>query len=510
MEGLVLLVDYIEDAIVERLFQVYGSTLSYYNDDLDHGHFNEWIPNQLFDDFKITSLETLRPLPDDDRRTFLTESLRQFETRTPEKRIDAIYLKYAKSCSLGVVNPKINKDDKRRVNHALKAYKKHFRKFKAYSSTLLSDLNNGTLNVYAHIFGDEEPEPVPVDVSKNAVNPLISWLESDAKDSQSKENQEQVVQSNPVADPSPDPAREAYLQDWLNCRVTLDQWLASPYKDVSKKIASLAYPDEESSMLPFNHMSNLYNEYVERRTKSLIEILQNELNLNIRLIHARKDFHLIDNLIQGEINHAQARSLFTNFEIEDWEVFHQKIDDFFSGNIDPFSACDLQDEYNFSQVEIILKYHEYLGTLIKSQDIKQSFKTKKYKDINALSVNPLIFNEVTQNVFNKKLRELVSYLIDKDLVEKQPNLERRFINIFSNTKINVPVKWIDGNESFSYFIKQLHKNKILLPSRANWQVTITLFNNEDGAKFTASGLQHQKVPAAAKKKLIDDAIRILM
>jgi hypothetical protein len=125
---------------------------------------------------------------------------------------------------------------------------------------------------------------------------------------------------------------------------------------------------------------------------------------------------------------------------------------------------------------------------------------------------PKDLNAFTYVHFGKNfsgLSSLLNYLKDKNFISDKTAISD-FRKIFNNTQPDNPIRWLNGIESLSYFIKLLHRDyKLIEPVKDIWKVTSVLFVDENNKVFDSKSFKGQKVPSASKAKLLEDSMDFL-
>lgn len=101
--------------------------------------------------------------------------------------------------------------------------------------------------------------------------------------------------------------------------------------------------------------------------------------------------------------------------------------------------------------------------------------------------------------YPSKISYVFNDLRNGDFIEIKAKPEQ-LGDIFINTQIASPIKWIAGEANLYYFIKQLIKMGIIIdPKRNIWKKTIACFVNKDGFLFKADELRGSKATKRASE-----------
>lgn len=510
VDNILYLVDILENWIA---FATYNYNISEkYNND-NPNYFDELFQNKLYEDYKLESLELLRSMPESDRDIFLKESMLQFTTHSPGKRVDAIYNKYWE-----IFNPDepewiMAVSHKLLVNPALKAYNKHFPKYKEFVTSLFNDNISGTLNLLEHIFGNE--------VNLTDSVPLKDEIEQIEKP---HEEVDEIKQTEKPVEPAeiitPEQAKEIsflnntfskvldifkprsypdelfeYYDAWVDMSVTLNQWLSFPKEDIIYIIQLMEISDDERESLIAHHYS-LYQQCVNNLTSSYIDKFENLQFQNSKIEIAQRDSALINDLINGNLDAIKIERLNTIFSNHDWKKMVLQFEMIIRSRFHSDSNHDIHHEDSFLSAEAIYRYRNYLIQFLNntnnpapeklaSTEFKQSTVAFKYK-------------KLSSNI--SQLTELFNTLKKHHYISGETDI-KDFRKIFSQALPDKPITWIGTLEEITYFVKLLHLDYQVIDKMTKdiWKVTANLFVDEHGSPYDRNKFRGQKTPARASQ-----------
>lgn len=155
-----------------------------------------------------------------------------------------------------------------------------------------------------------------------------------------------------------------YVNDWLNCRVTLDQWLNFCDVNLDNILRDMCLSDKEQVKI-YNHQFVLYNKFViiifNNRFKLFFDRVQSEEDKNIV---ATRDLKLIEDFINGDIDSFKAERLETSYGIKDWKRTALQFDNILKHRYISDDNHNIHSPDCYADAEAILKYKTFLSDYI--------------------------------------------------------------------------------------------------------------------------------------------------
>jgi len=116
------------------------------NTKFDPTYFDSFISGPLYAEFITAIYDRIKPLNSHEINRFLTLSLAQFKTHTPERRERAFVLNYWHLHWFpNIIDDNVSEYDEKYAKHILKHYVNHFYLFKEATEKALNDFKQGLL-----------------------------------------------------------------------------------------------------------------------------------------------------------------------------------------------------------------------------------------------------------------------------------------------------------------------------------------------------------------------------
>jgi len=302
-----------------------------------------------------------------------------------------------------------------------------------------------------------------------------------------------------------------YLNDWLNCRVTLDQWLNFSDVDLDNILSEVPLSEKEQIEID-NHRFNLYNQQVEtifkNRFKSKFEINQDK---NEKITVAKRDLALIEDFINGNIDSFKSARLETSFGIKDWEHTGLQFEHILKHNYVSENNHNINSPACYADAEAIIKYKSYLTdflTKINDADVSSSTKDNKAIKNKSTKKSPVAYKYKKYNSNLPAIADMMRFLIKNKYLHEKTEITD-FRKIFNDTKPDNPIVWIHGIESLKFFVDLLQENTQIFEKVKTrvWIITSSLFVDENNLPFDSTKFRRQQTPASAN--LLERAIEFL-
>lgn len=310
-----------------------------------------------------------------------------------------------------------------------------------------------------------------------------------------------------------------YIQKWVDLSVSLVEWQQHKNINLDEEIEHLKLEDkaiQEIMQHKFNLFNELKNKIVKNRFLDPFETIFPESD---KIITARRDFDLIESLIDGKIDEIKEIRLKQTLHINNWKETALHFDYIYRHKYKNEFNYDIHHEDSFLDAHIIISYKKYLFYFLSSIDNnKQNFELKP-KNIENDKINIIPDNKISNtNIKHKsfkytnndstRLPDLMNALIKANFIDKETEI-KQFRKIFSGNEIDKQIIWIGNISELSYFIKSIHNihKKIDNTKQKIWEITYQCFIQSDGTSFDKSKFRGQKAPV--KKTIIDKIVKIL-
>lgn len=333
-----------------------------------------------------------------------------------------------------------------------------------------------------------------------------------------------------------------YLNDWIQCRVTLDQWLNFPDIDINSHLKEFELSsDEVDSVREHKHLlyRELTNRVFENKFYSIFKegLQSNEKKLTI----AKLDLALIEDLISGNIDEIKEERLKSTLGVLDWKKTTLQFDFIMRDKYSCDDNFNIHSKDCYLVADTIFIYKKYLDVFIrntnseilnkesiitndstphrivpKSIDSNDNFKSfADHKNLGDNKKNKNSYLNPTINSY-KYIKYTNNYSAITDLCN---SLKGKFIKsdtdlinfrkIFNDSTPDTPIVWIGGISALHYFIKKLHELELVdnVTNSKKWSIGSTLFIDSKGDKFESHKLRVSKIPA--NTDLLDKAINHL-
>lgn len=147
MDEEIFLVDELENRLVIEALRYKEYFESFWTEQkFDPEYFSQFLTVTCLAEYVEAIYERIRPLNAHEINRYLTFSLNQFSTHTPENRVEAIERKYWREYWFpNEVTGTLSDWDKKYVGHFLKHYTKHFHLFKEATEKAIADFKAGFL-----------------------------------------------------------------------------------------------------------------------------------------------------------------------------------------------------------------------------------------------------------------------------------------------------------------------------------------------------------------------------
>jgi hypothetical protein len=211
----------------------------------------------------------------------------------------------------------------------------------------------------------------------------------------------------------------------------------------------------------FNLFNELKNKIVKNRFLDPFETIFPESD---KIITARRDFDLIESLIDGKIDEIKEKRLKQTLHINNWKETALHFDYIYRHKYKNEFNYDIHHEDSFLDAHIIISYRKYLFYFLSSIDNnKQNFELKP-KNIENDKINIIPDNKISNTNINHKsfkYRNNDSTSItrfnectyqSKCFIDKETEI-KQFRKIFSGNEIDKQIIWIGNISELSYFIQ---------------------------------------------------------
>lgn len=120
-------------------------------------------------------------------------------------------------------------------------------------------------------------------------------------------------------------------------------------------------------------------------------------------------------------------------------------------------------------------------------EVVNKINDTKIKQVNLQYVKSF---KLTKNVYSSKVSTVFTDLISHNLIEAK---FEQLLAVFSNKKIDFPIKWKGGHGDLKTFVTALIDHKIVEdPKRKIWEITISCFVKGDATLFTNKEIRCSK------------------
>lgn len=145
MEEEIFLVEELENRLViEAVNYKHRLDANWQTEQFDENYFHNFITGTLFTEFVTAIYDRIRPLNNHEINRYLTLSLAQFNTHTPEKREEAFVLNYWNTYWYpNVMEGKVNDYERKSAMYVLSVYKQYFHLFKEATEKAVADFKAG-------------------------------------------------------------------------------------------------------------------------------------------------------------------------------------------------------------------------------------------------------------------------------------------------------------------------------------------------------------------------------
>lgn len=128
----------------------------------DPEYFSTFITGPLYAEFVQTIYDRIKPLNSHETNRFLTLSIAQFKTHTPERRENDFILNYWHTYWYpNVMDDNVNEHDSNYAKHIWRHYTKHFHLFKDSAEKALNDFRAGLLGSHSAVVGNHSGSTEP-------------------------------------------------------------------------------------------------------------------------------------------------------------------------------------------------------------------------------------------------------------------------------------------------------------------------------------------------------------
>lgn len=145
MEKETLLVEELENRLaIEAADYKHRLNENWQTQQFDPNYFSDFIPGALYTEFVTAIYERIKPLNNHEINRYLTLSVAQFKTHTPEKRERAFILNFWHTYWFpNVMDDNVSEHDEKFAKHAFRHYTQHFHLFKDAAEKALADFKSG-------------------------------------------------------------------------------------------------------------------------------------------------------------------------------------------------------------------------------------------------------------------------------------------------------------------------------------------------------------------------------
>jgi hypothetical protein len=424
----------------------------------DPSYFDTFISGPLYDEFVKSVYDRIRPLNNQEINRYMSLSLHQFKTHTPEKRHKAFLQNYHQTYWFpNVMEYKSESNEDLYATHVWKHYTKHFNLFSDSFQNIYDQFKTGLIGINATQSGIYTIEYAsfnqflknleynyPYEVAPMSM--VYQWDEDLA-------NLKKEVLENLIHIGSD--SKKPYL---AKLQMQLDELAKNGKVDKSELNRTFAYFNTSEEEL--------------RKNRSYNNPLHNALY---------NQPPTFDESIKMKLNRETDEALFTYYNYHYSRIIREAIQ-FITG----------QTGFIPSQPFSIPIHNNLIENkpVVKQQKIVKSFI---YLDFDK---SPDSITALYRDLDNKKL-------IDR----KETGLSD-FKKVFSNVEITNKVTWTGTLEELAYFIKTLcNSNKIDFPKQTHWKITRLCFELADGRELNSLVLKGQKKPVSSK--IIESAVKNL-
>jgi hypothetical protein len=441
----------------------------------DSQYFNNFISTSLFDQFIIRSNEKVSNMTILESSQYFEKSLIQFETYKPEYRIDEICKKIWLLYSFHEKSPKsINAPSLIFITSVVNIYNLYFDKFKNFTEELSRENSlkscSNTLNSQQTDFDD--------DICLDDFLPKIIL----------KKEELFTFKFND------------YLIDWVNCNVTLDQWLKYPKLDVFHHLERFPISAKEWKRIR-DHQFCLFNEHSENIFNSTFRNKFENLKQNDKVLIANRDISLITNMISRTITKQEEDLIKSIFPALNWQTTAKELENIIYSRYESLENYDINktpyDEFwSYANSMAIYKYKEYLSEFISDYENPHGLNRKK-SDVSKARIfsSDVAYTYIHNQNNSPAITVLLSSLKNKKFISDKNGITD-FRKIFDNQLPDKLIIWTGTFGELHHFILLMHHEYKVIKKISNiWKVTAELFVDENLTKYDASKFHLQPLPA---------------
>lgn len=306
---------------------------------------------------------------------------------------------------------------------------------------------------------------------------------------------------------------DEYLQKWVDKTVTLSEWQRFKKINILEELKYLEIKEEEIEDI-MQHKFNLFNKLKSKILQNrFIEPFNNIFPFEDKIITAKRDLDLIENLIEGNIDEIKDKRLKEILQIKDWKTTATHFDHIYRHKYKNEANYDIHDPDSFLDAHVILDYKSFLNDYLQKNEneinttahIYHNTKNTTYK-ISNTNIKHKSFKYTNND--STRLPDLMNALIKANFIDKETEI-KQFRKIFSGNEIDKQIIWIGNISELSYFIKTIHNvhRKIDDTKQKIWEITSKCFIQSDGKPYDKSKFRGQKKPA--NNSIIDKIVKIL-
>lgn len=421
----------------------------------DPTYFDTFISNQLLNEFVKSIYDRIRPLNNQEINRYLSLSLQQFKTHTPQNRHKAFQLNYFNTYWYpNYMEYKGEQYMDQYASHVWKHYTNHFNLFQEATQKIYDDFKTGLMSNFENKQGKTE---------------------SILKDENFKQFIKDLEYNYPINN---SPAN--FYHQWKGNLISL-----------KREVLSNLFQLEPDARKPF----------INRLKFELEELLQHCQTTEeyLRLLYVK--YEITEEQLLGNSYNDNPLHIAINSE-------PPSFNDTFKEGFNPDAENIQFSFYNYHYGKIIREAIEFLNQQAIEYGITQSVISQQPTPDNRKTKPILSFNYLGFSNGQDNVTALMNELKNKKLIDNE-TLLADFRKVFTESEIKNKIIWTGNISELVYFIKHLHNDsgKIKDTKQKQWLITRNCFKMADGRDLAKVDLKRQKIPANAID--IEKAIKIL-
>lgn len=287
-----------------------------------------------------------------------------------------------------------------------------------------------------------------------------------------------------------------FCKGWINCTTTLLEWQHQKDYGLISYLKKFPISEDEWARI-HTHQLGLYNEHVENlflsKYKDEFEEILSDAD---KILIAKRDISLIDDIVTGKIEGEKAIHLKLNFSIDNYRNTKEQLENIIRKRYKSDSTYDIHHPDCYANTEALYKYKIYLSEFISAYEIPQGSDRKK-SDIS--KAPPFSSNIAYSYIYiqnnSPAITVLLSSLKNKKFISDKNGISD-FRKIFDNQLPDKLIIWTGTFGELHHFILLMHHEYKVIKKIPNiWKVTAELFVDENLTKYDASKFHLQPLPA---------------